>query len=123
MSAETLREAAVLMRARAEAVSATAPSPWFVAESEIVTDDEEPIEALSVITSNIHWRDAAAQRTHVASWHPAVALAVADWLDVFADEDWPYSDCGDRGDLCGYGPCRAQRQALNVARAYLGSDA
>ena len=22
---------------------------------------------------------------HIASWHPAVALAVADWLNKFAD--------------------------------------
>lgn len=77
MSAEILRRAATLMRERAEACAQTAPSPWFVSETEIVTDDEEPIETLSVVTSSLHWREAAEQRAHVASWHPAVALAGA----------------------------------------------
>lgn len=43
---------------------------------------------------------------HIASWHPAVALAVADWLDSVADRD---------------GTCRSveSEPALAVADAYL----
>lgn len=87
MSAEILRKAASLMRERAEAAT---PGPWI------------PFDA---------------DADHIASWHPAVALAVADWLDATAD-DWdrstapiPVSDI--RLDA---------RAALAVARAYLGSD-
>lgn len=50
----------------------------------------------------------------------AAWLAVADSLEVYADEEWPYCDCGDIE--CTYGPCLAQRQALTVARTYLGRD-
>ena len=47
---------------------------------------------------------------HIASWHPAVALAVADLLDRPAD---------DHDET----PCPAIDAALAVARAYLGEDA
>lgn len=87
----------------------SAPSPWFVSGFEIVTDDEEPIETISVLTSDLHWRDAGHQRAHVASWHPAVALAVADWLD----------DAATLADETG----RIDRHALAVARAYIGESA
>lgn len=108
-TATDLRRAARLMRERAEAASRTAPSPWIVQEMEICTDDQEPIEAISVVTSQIHWRDAAAQRAHVASWHPAVAVAVADWLDSVAS-------VAER--LGG----TTEPRALAVARAYLGES-
>jgi hypothetical protein len=53
---------------------------------------------------------------YVASWHPAVALAVADWLDMCA------------ADLTGIPgqnitPSPYEAQAITVARAYLGDDA
>jgi hypothetical protein len=54
---------------------------------------------------------------HIASWHPAVALAVADWLDSLVDAmtnpDAPNS---------GVSTDREERHALAVARAYLGDD-
>lgn len=115
MSAEVLRRAAALMRERAEAAAVSAPSPWFVSEADIVTDDEEPIETLSVVTRVTHWRDAAAQRNHVASWHPAVARAVADVLDEEAQllEGWAmYSYHPDARP--------ADHKLVAVARAYLG---
>lgn len=108
----TLRAAVELIRARAAAVSVTAPSPWIVQELDIVTDDEEPIETLSAgPTAGIHWRDAQAQRAHVASWHPAVAFAVADWLEATATavQSAGWED--------------ASRRALAVARVYLGEVA
>ena len=53
----------------------------------------------------------AANAEHIASWHPAVALAVADWLDA---------DAGvmERHDLD-----VAISKAYAVARAYLGRGA
>lgn len=108
MSAEVLREAARLMRERAGAAAFTAPSPWHVDGWEICTDDEEPIETISVVTSGLHWKEASEQRVHVASWHPAVALAVADWLDNEA-EWWASGE-------------RLNHHALAAASAYLGGD-
>ena len=113
MSAEVLREAAALMRERAEAATR---GPWLA----------DPDAAYSVVMRpdrpGFNWdgynvcvvlepeegtfRD---NSEHIASWHPAVALAVADWLDDEADE---------MGAVCG---CTTAR-ALAVARAYLGSD-
>jgi hypothetical protein len=58
---------------------------------------------------------------HHLTIKPAVALAVADWLDVFAADEWPFDDC--RGDECDYGPCLALRRALTVAEGYLGAPA
>jgi hypothetical protein len=57
---------------------------------------------------------------HVASWPPAVALAVANMLDAIA-EAWPVSDPvyakTSRAEALGH------RQALVLARAYLGESA
>lgn len=106
----TLRAAAELIRARADAVSVTAPSPWIVHATGIFTDDEELIETISNANSQAPWRDAQAQRAHVASWHPAVAYAVADWLESIATE-FPLQ------------PIDSIRKALAVARVYLGEVA
>lgn len=108
MSADVLRQAAALMRSRAEAATGVAhhwrvarnskPGAGFVACGGVhiaVTD-----EALTGGPSNAE---------HIASWHPAVALAVADWLDREAD----YADV--RGIVA--------PPALAVATAYLGTDA
>jgi hypothetical protein len=48
---------------------------------------------------------------HIASWHPAVALAVADWLEADADRR--------STRVVGYVPAS---EALAVARAYLGGE-
>jgi hypothetical protein len=49
---------------------------------------------------------------HIASWHPAVALAVADWLDQAAIHF-------EGGSLTVH---PMTKRALAVADAYLGSD-
>jgi hypothetical protein len=49
-----------------------------------------------------------ADAEHIASWHPAVALAVADWLDDTDTE--------------GHHPDESCCGACEVARAYLGGD-
>lgn len=47
---------------------------------------------------------------HIASWHPSVALAVADFLDMCADVTTPDDDPNESG----------LREVLAVATAYLG---
>ena len=110
MSADTLRKAAALMRERAQAAT---PGPWeFRPRRGFESVNENP--------ATIGFRDTAGyfvmlregtwategDMGYIASWHPAVALAVADWLDNAA-RLWPYDG----------------QPALAVARAYLGESA
>lgn len=106
MSAETLRRAASLMRERA--ARALMP-PWHVDRRDdgrawiCETAGDGTVEQ----TLALHGFPSTAE--HIASWHPAVALAVADLLDRAAD---------DHDDT----PCPAVDAALAVARAYLGES-
>ena len=52
---------------------------------------------------------------HIASWHPGVALAVADWLDYAAEVDDFNTQRGYSSAAHGW-----VTRATNVARAYLG---
>ena len=109
MTAETLRRAANLMRERA---SLSAAGPWGRASTPgngfAVHRGEHETVALYCD------RDNAA---HIASWHPAVALAVADVLDAVTCACTPCSCCGVRVTCDGCEPVEA---ALNLARLYLG---
>ena len=117
MSADILRQAASLMRSRAKAAICPCGGPvctvekgWF-REGELRErlgdglDDRDPR-----ITSG----DSV---PHVLAWSPAVALAVADWLDYTA-QTWRSRPLREKGAVFG----GDQEQALTVARAYLGSD-
>ena len=106
VSADILRRAAALMRERAEAATL---GPW----AEVA--DGELIGCLAVVAGGADEFNVApavipANADHIASWHPAVALAVADWLTEHAADHegtfaaCPWSDCA----------------ALAVARAFLG---
>jgi hypothetical protein len=124
MSAETLREAARLMRERAEGAEFAIGDKWRA---------ESPAGGLHTLQYEHHGEWVNAFRCgpcedwtyddnrhgyvggleepaeHIASWHPAVALAVAAWLDACADyyEAEPeYTHDGED-------------YALAVARAYL----
>jgi len=104
MSADLLRRAAALMRERAEDA---APSPWRE------VGDGELLGCYAVVCCgsaefNVAPAVIPANAEHIASWHPAVALAVADWLDVTASTLVTYR--------AGYA------EALTVARAYLGEQ-
>lgn len=104
MTADLLREAAALMRERAKSATQgpwrfeTAPngfSPMVIGGGMAVADTfDKP-----------HLSDAK----HIAGMHPAVALAVADWLDDEAE----WIDAGSTLD---------GNPALTVARAYLRSE-
>ena len=112
MTAETLRRAAALMRERAEA----AGRDWNA--------DCEPGDSLHLWVADHDPRDPSGQTAtqrlvggadapwseHIASWHPTVALAVADWLDAYAE----------RLEVLGHAIGSNHGQALAVARAYLG---
>ena len=111
VSAEVLREASALMRTRAEGASAgpwkrfgmagVAGADWEIVDERRVECDgcNEPVALLGCATN--------ADALHIASWHPAVALAVADWLDA----------CALVTEIA---PDRHKGLALAVARAYLG---
>lgn len=106
MSAETLRRAAGLMRERAEAA---ALGPWEAVEGASgAWWVERPNTA--DIAIDLHGEYAR----HIASWHPAVALAVATWLNSHADIH-ALRTCDERLVV----PC----PALAAARAYLGESA
>jgi hypothetical protein len=88
MSAEMLRRAAALMRERAEAATRPVQSPGWIAGRE-----GREFERLNEVYTGPECRDSrdlavatfAADAQHIASWHPAVALAVADLLDTAPD--------------------------------------
>jgi hypothetical protein len=84
MSADTLRRAASLMRQRAESAPA---GSWDVDEIDAIWVDHDPHGTSSscLVDRFPMWAEGAGE--HIASWHPAVALAVADWLDATAAEN------------------------------------
>ena len=104
MSADLLRRAAALMRERAEAATTTVlddegkwvVGPWF-----------GPLAMSSRRVAS------EADSAFIASWHPAVALAVADWLEQQA----MLQEAHDTGKAVWIGP--ADPLAIAVARAYL----
>lgn len=109
MTAETLRRAAALMRERAEAAT---PGPWDdTAPSDWASGEESWVWSESGTNVCITHEGDDPDATHIASWHPAVALEVASLLMTladFMDEGEPLPD--DLVDAHGAG----------IARAYLG---
>lgn len=90
---ETLRRAASLMRERAEAARHTTA----------LTNTDTWGAVISGVVNGSLLRD---EKEHAASWHPDVALAVADLLTAFS----MMPSASDPTDLSA---------ALRVARAYL----
>lgn len=106
MSANILREAAALMRTRAEAAT---PGPWRVHPSEapgIVSPDDWVCDYDALSHSDAE---------HVAAADPVFMLAVADLLEAQAALIEQY---GDFTDVEGMGDANA----LEVARTYLRSE-
>lgn len=110
MSADVLREAAAKVREAATDCGNCGRNPWFFTQG-----DEERFDGYEVWTffGNHHWTVATADFTadaeHIALWHPAVALAVADWLDAIVERDPS-------------GQSVEAEPALRVARLILGAD-
>ena len=115
MSAEILRRAASLMRERAEGADKDtfSRSPW----SATIFDDGRAWLKPAHIA--MHGYPNTAE--HIASWHPAVALAVADWLWEMANHEDIHGDINCKQG-CLHPTCRVSASALTVARAYLGES-
>ena len=120
--AAQLRTAAKWMRKRAEAAT---PGPWRPVSAlyqddafSAVLDDRGDVDdpRTWLVGSGLGAVNPAGTVDHIASWHPLVALAVADWLEVEAAA----------ADLVANDPVTAKavglpdKRALAVARAYLG---
>lgn len=129
MSADVLRRAAALMRERAEAAT---PGPWTTVPGAVnvwhFPESGTPIavaHGLTVRGMKLGQSDAK----HIAGMHPAVALAVAVWLDEVA-HTWELvaaaNEDGYSLDWDGY-PIKFEEttdsHALTVARSYLGESA
>jgi len=125
MSVKILREAAALMRERAEAATVhtdattSRPLPWISGGMAHAVFD--------LAGENIIRQARVAATPHIASWHPAVALAVADWLDTEADRFSEHmerqADPERRANGVWLNATTARHEhALAVARAYLGEQ-
>lgn len=112
-AAETLRRAASQMREKAE--NATQGRWHHVAEVGIAAG----FNSWTLATTH-HLRgldESYADAEHIAGWHPAVALAVADWLDKQAAD----LDTVDAGVGTVTDEWRAANDAaVTFARTYLG---
>lgn len=110
MSASLLREAAALMRERAEA--ARPDHPWY--------DRGDIAEGMAAFTDSGDEPHIDAE--HIASWHPAVALAVADWLDDHAETAEMFTAKEIPASSWSMNWQTSHNRALAVARAYLGES-
>lgn len=88
--AEELRAAAARMRELAEKAT---PGPWWTHQTPAGTPAVRAGGSLSgsgrqvAYFRNIHaGQEGTRNAEYVAAWHPAVVLAVAELLDVFADQ-------------------------------------
>ena len=106
---DTIRRAAALMRGRAEGCE---PRRWHW---EAMGEKRYPQRVSSdgnvalIAETFIDPAHRPYEAEHIASWHPLVALAVADLLDAAADDL-------DADERC----LMTQAGVLKLARAYLG---
>lgn len=119
MSAEILRRAASLMRERATAAPVR-PGPWEKEFSDVIRTDV-PLGAPGYLIAEVA---TVPEAEHIASWHPAVALAVADWLEAVAAWDSEGLGWTDRLNRTNWPSMWGDMQveAIAVARAYLGES-
>lgn len=124
MTAEVLRKAAALMRERAD-LPWGLDSEWEANGIWVRRRSRNPKigypghaeGTVSTFTEEDGGLNASERvATHIASWHPAVALAVADWLDHDA-EVWEQYEKQGQGL-----PFARRQRSLAVARAYLGES-
>jgi hypothetical protein len=109
MTPDTLRRAATLIRERAEKAT---PGPWGWTWFDGTHAAREVTYAVApAVARTNRWKTGFDNAEHIASWHPAVALAAATWLEHEADraEHQPWTD-------------DVTEQALAFATAYLGEE-
>ena len=102
---EIIRRAAALMREQAEAAT---PGPWQVDPTDGADYVFDVATGGFCFVPDNNCQRPVANAAHIASWHPVVALAVADWLEFVATS----ADFGMEPPI----------KALTVARAYLGGQ-
>jgi hypothetical protein len=119
--AETLKRAAKLMRERAEAATA---GPWEHPLENEVTYGYRQAGGRHVATwiantdagdGDISEEQSLANAEHIASWHPGVALAIADALDNEAHAAELVGGDADAVNL-------PDERILKVALTYLGEE-
>lgn len=125
MSAALLREAAAEMRRLAEAASA---GPWTHINEAPCSDPfvSAHVKAGDWLIADCGAADGGAPDAEfIASWHPGVALTVANWLDKEADA-WDLVAAVERVTIELDGELEVAHstypEALAVARAFLGRD-
>ena len=121
MSSGLLRRAAAEMRANAEGCI---PGPWRVEMDE--DSGQQYVVGARDIAEVHEWSTGLRNPEHIASWHPAVALAVANWLDDtarIADEQSAIATSAGIPITADEYVNANDKAALAVARAYLGADA
>ena len=110
MTADLLREAAALMRKRAVRMP---PGPYGMSSQWTTpTTMRSRVTKAGALIAEVRGKDSDGSGVYTvdyfSSWHPLVALAVADWLDAQAER----SEIGFTG--------KTHKHALAVARVYLG---
>lgn len=100
MSAARLREAARVLRERAEAAT---PGPWEMFRDPIGIHVESGGE-----------RGLIADAVYIATMHPGVGLALADWLDTAAN------NAERNGWMAGYTEAMRGTSAVRIADLILG---
>ena len=125
MSAELLRQAATILRERANKAT---PGPWRVTAegsegSRIApdcSDKRERSRFIGIMNGRIQPEDGW-NATYSATMHPAVGLALADWLDTAGADLWahgPLCECGSGCFDCDDSLWQPHvRRALTVAEA------
>lgn len=124
MSAEILHRAAALMRERA---AAAASGPWAIDDwkpkgswPRIMADSGESLTGKDILVAHAYYPGGRGESAeHIASWDPDVALAVADLLDHAAARAESKIEHGGWPEPV----WSHERDALAVARAYLGGEA
>jgi len=119
VTSDMLRAAAVLMRERGEAAT-NGGHGWRLVDLPGANEVWAPRDAadwdafmVATTATRLNPNPGAqghADAAHIASWHPAVALAVADLLDHAATHQVAFTP-------------NVRPLLLDVARAYIGADA
>ena len=117
-AAETLRQAAELMRERAACVSVAAPARWLF----LVTEYDEG-DLGGVVRGDIHATSYAVAESgyandaeHIAAWDAPSAIAAADLLEALASfRAIEYVTTEGKGVVAD-----SYRAALHLAKTYLG---
>ena len=118
MSAQALRKAAALMRRRAR--GATGGAEWWDSIPAGVGTGRVFCGQEIIAKTHEHPEGCQHNAEHIASWHPGVALAVADWLDNAAEDAEMQAPDGDLRSQWDMRIHIATRFALGVANAYIG---